>query len=140
MQDRVVFSIFNEENTCAKINITEVYDKNFWGGRDFVGVLSVKTSNISFVNNSFYFSSQDVIKFYNELQKCHQTLEGSANYTPTSDGSALNLSVNFTKLGQCLVSIKSEDFCQFCFEFETNQSYIVETLELLTDFVREYSN
>ncbi len=140
MQNRIVFSIFNEQNACIKINITEVYDKNFWGGRDFVGVLSVKNNNISFVDNSFYFSSQDIIKFYDELQKCHQTLEGSANYTSTSDSSELGLSVYYTELGQCLVSLKSENFYQFCFEFETNQSYIVETLKQLTDFVREYSN
>ena len=127
-----------------RIKLNEVFgfpnQTSYLGGYDVQGKIEIKSGNYYVKDAELWFSTGQIYKFFLELQKCYNHLQGGATFSGLDN--ALKMDLNFNRFGQ--ISIEGyfkelpseENILQF--EFESEQSYLVSTLQQLKTIVVQY--
>ena len=114
-------------------------ETSHFGGYDAEGITEIKSGNY-FVNGELWFSTGQVFEFYTQLQKCYHELKGKATFSSSEKNLKFELDIN--KLGQIIIQgyfqelASEENILQF--EFESDQSYLEQTLQELKKIVDHY--
>ncbi|MBS8263905.1 hypothetical protein DYI25_05570 [Mesobacillus boroniphilus] len=128
----------------VRIELNEVFgfpdQTSYLGGYDVHGKIELKSGNYFVKDADLWFSTGQVYKFFLELQKCYNDLQGSAIFSDSEN--ALKINLNFNKLGQISIEgyfqeIPSEENT-LQFEFESEQSYLGATLQQLNSIFEQY--
>lgn len=126
-----------------RLEIDEVfgfpYETCFKGGYEVKGKIDIKSGNYFVKGAELWFSTGQIYEFYIDLQKCFKQLSGSINFAPESN---LKFEMQFNNLGQITIQgyyqelLSEENMLQF--EFESEQSFLLSTLEELKKIVDHY--
>jgi len=126
-------------------NIEEVFfsqRNSVFGGYDTRANIEIKSGNFN-CSGEVYISTGQLNEFYVQLNKCYQTLVGSARLSNEYE-SNLELVLRFDGLGHVNVrgfyKSSSIEFNQLEFEFETDQTYIFQLIEQLRNIVSQYGH
>lgn len=99
----------------------------------------IKSGNYS-VQGEVWFSTGQVFKFYDQLQKYLHELEGTATFT--NNETNLKFDLDFHKLGQISIQGSFQEFPdlenELHFEIESDQSFLASTLPELKKMVDHY--
>jgi hypothetical protein len=138
------FDISGDGN-FIKITFDEVFgfpeSTCHWGGYDVHSNLEIKSGDIH-VKSSLYMATGDVYRFTQELKKCNDILSGSAAFD-TCEGN-FQFSAKYDNTGHVAIEGEFETYGPFKnqvkFGFETDQSFISQTLEQLDMIVSKYGD
>ncbi|MGB6406561.1 MAG: hypothetical protein WBF39_03740 [Planococcus donghaensis] len=129
-----------------RIELTEVYgfpeETSYLGGFGVQGSIEIKSGNYYVKDAELWFSTGQVYEFFVQLQKAYQSLKGRVIFMESDNN--LDLSLHFNQFGQ--INIKgnfqevSEPENSLQFEFESEQSYLVSTLQQLQRIVDYYGD
>jgi len=128
---------FALEGYSGKIElfITEVIgipnERSFNNGYDIRGRLIIETGCYKVDYDNYYFSTKTLHKFLVELEKCYETLSGSAQYIDDYEQDLIiNLEMKTSGHAEVTGSFQANLALhnKLKFEMETDQSYFVFTI------------
>ncbi|MFT6937660.1 MAG: hypothetical protein ACJA1N_001964 [Saprospiraceae bacterium] len=94
------------------------------------------------VKGTFYTSTGEIFRFYEELNKCQNELKGEAEYITAEPN--LEINIKYNNMGQTKITGKFQQTLSNsnCLEFEidSDQSFIKYTVDDLAEIVRKYGN
>ena len=128
-----------------RVCLEEVFEfpnrTSFFGGYDARGRVDIQCGPYR-AYGSLWFSTGEVWQFYTELLKAYNDLAGEARFR--SGEGQLALTITFRRRGHLTIEgIYREDFIngtQLLFEIESDQSYLIEPLAQLAQFVAMYGD
>lgn len=123
-----------------EIEISKVENEtSLFGGHEAKGKITIQSGNFS-VASQLWFTTGDVLEFYEQLMNCYQNLEGKAifnNYEST-----LHIVVEFNSTNQVNIHGSYREVSHIVnelhFEIESDKNYILSTLDQLRPIVEEY--
>ncbi len=81
-----------------------------------------------------------LVQFTEDLERCYSTLEGTASfYSDEWDDDGLRFSLTMLPKGHALVSGELVGDCSLTFRFETDQSFLQETLTELKAILKTFN-
>lgn len=137
------FSIIGENDNHIIIEFTKVFGfpekTSHFGGYELQASLKIKSGNFN-LKSSYYTSTGELFMFYEQLKKINEKVSGKANYS--SYEANLKLDIEYDKLGHVNVSgsfIENTFYNnKLSFEFETDQTFITQTINDLKVIVDKY--
>lgn len=137
------FKIGDFEN-YIEIKIVEVLDfpdsTSFEGGYTFKGLLSIGSGAYQVINAEIWLTTGLLAQLYEQLKEAYETLKGKIVFTHY-EGS-LFVEMELKKSGQLMIEGSFQEFpsknVKLNFEFQLDQSYLVETLKELKLIVQKY--
>jgi hypothetical protein len=128
-----------------QISLDEVYGfpdrTSHFGGYDARGTVTLHCGAYH-VRGLLWFSTGEVWQFYTELRKAYDDLKGEALFR-SSEGN-LNFTVSFTRFGHWTLEGDYQEHLhlnsRLRFEMTSDQTYLVETLAQLSEFVAKYGD
>lgn len=115
--------------------------KSHFGGYDIEGTVEIKTGNY-YVLGELWFTTNDMYEFYQALNKCYNTLQGIATFINYE--TSLQIEFEFNNLGQVVIQgyYKEKPYLEnvLQFEIESDQSFILATLNELKTFLSQYGD
>ncbi|PSL40922.1 hypothetical protein B0H99_10354 [Planomicrobium soli] len=129
-----------------RIDLTEVVgfpdETSYLGGFDVKGRVEIKSGNYYVKDAELWFSTGQVYEFFVELQEAYQRLKGCATFLESDNN--LNLSLRFNQFGQLNIQGHFQEVSEpenaLQFEFESEQSYLISTLQQLQRIVDYYGD
>lgn len=113
---------------------------NIWDLNWLVTDLEIKIPGFT-AKYSLYTTTNDFVRFYEELSNLHQSLEGKAEFVTIESGIYLKATIE-RKTGKLIWNVESQypqrDGAILEFEFQSDQSYIYETIRELKDIIKQY--
>lgn len=136
--------ILGEENQKIIISFEEVLGfpdtTSYLGGYDFEGVIQIKSGNY-FVQGSIWLTTGQLFQFHNEINDMYKELKGKAILKATDSDFEVTIEIN--QRGRIYVSGNYKEFPsvdnELIFSFESDQSYLVRTIEDLQMIYLKYS-
>ena len=136
------FSIRGESGNFLRITISEVYSypksTSLWGD-EFRTLLEIKSSGFQ-VTSSLWTTTHELMLFHQELLQCNKLLTGSAKYA--SHENNLEFVADYDNMGRATISGRFDEQKGpnnvLNFEFQTDQSFIQDTLAQLQKIADKY--
>ncbi|MCM3630566.1 hypothetical protein M3194_24850 [Paenibacillus glycanilyticus] len=137
------FIVRGKQGSFIRITLDEIFGfpttTSHFGGYDVKGSTEIKSGSY-YVNGEVWFSTGDTYEFYNQIVRCYTELDGTAIFCSTEEN--LKFEVKFYNRGQVVIEGCFQEFAhednELKFEFESNQSFFVETLDGLKKVVNQY--
>jgi len=131
--------------SVIELSIEELFgypnEISYGGGYGAAGILTIVSGSCS-VMGRHSFTTGELYKFYGQLQKCYETLSGIAVLENTER--ELELRCAFDNRGGVAVSGMFQENPAveniLRFEFNSDQTYAVETLSLLKEVYRVFGD
>lgn len=121
---------YNGDKIKLEINKISEYPED--DGYYFNAILSIDTSCYSVRCDNYSFSTGALYRFADELRKCHESLEGKANYNMYWEPS-LSFTLTMEKCGHAVVRGTFQEIPSkqniLEFEIETDQSYLLSVIQ-----------
>ncbi|MFS8602707.1 hypothetical protein LRO89_08895 [Priestia megaterium] len=115
--------------------------KSHFGGYDIEGTVEIKSGNY-YVLGELLFTTNDMYEFYQALNKCYNTLQGVATFINYE--TSLQIEFKFSNLGQVFIQgyYREKPYLEnvLQFEIESDQSFILATLNELKTFLSQYGD
>ncbi|MED4797187.1 hypothetical protein P9683_20010 [Priestia megaterium] len=115
--------------------------KSHFGGYDIEGTVEIKSGNY-YVLGELWFTTNDMHEFYQALNKCYNTLQGVATFINYE--TSLQIEFEFNDLGQVFIQgyYREKPYLKnvLQFEIESDQSFILATLNELKAFLSQYGD
>ncbi|WP_026693018.1 WapI family immunity protein [Peribacillus kribbensis] len=116
-------------------------ETSYLGGYDVEGNVEIKSGNYYVKDAEFWFSTGQVYQFFIQLQKCYSHLKGCVSF---SDENTLKIDMHFNKFGGITIQGYFQETAHqeniLHFEFESDQSYLVSTLQQLQNIADQYGD
>lgn len=113
---------------------------NIWDLNWLVTDLEIKIPGFT-AKYSLYTTTNDFVRFYEELDKLYQSLEGIAEFVTIESGIYLKATIE-RKTGKLIWSVEAQypqgDGAILEFEFQSDQSYVYETIRGLKYIIKQY--
>jgi hypothetical protein len=128
-----MIALGNNGSSTIQISPTSKVSSKDW----FQADIEIKVNCFSGKINAF-FESGDLTRFYHDVVKLNKTLKGKAELLPREEQFKLSLVAD--NLGH--ISVEGHAYEQAChgnclnFEFELDQTYLLELIDSLKNFVR----
>lgn len=131
------------DNSYIEFNLIELWgfpeSTCFKGGYDGKWYVSLKSDNYE-AKDIGYLATGELIVFFDDLKTMYKSLTGSAKLALIDTDLEVNVEVN--DRGQIAVSgiykAKPEVNNKLCFEFFSNQSYLVKSLDQFGEMINCY--
>jgi hypothetical protein len=142
--DTLSFSIISEDNYIKTTLVRVSTEKtSYSGGYDAEVLLEMKCGSCN-IKTQYWTSTGAIYLFYKEAKQCNDILTGSASYASNYEGD-LTFTLTYLELGHIKLEGRYQDYNgggynEFNFEFETDQSYMQQTLAELKTIVDKYGD
>ncbi len=130
------------ENGIITIQIKEIFgfpnETSLMGGYDCAVRIEIGVGSY-LVKSSFYTSTGEPFKFYKKLKKCHDELNGIAEFDSYESNLELNIKYELGKIlirGKYQENLGVENILEF--DFYSNQSYFKYSLDQLVQICNKY--
>lgn len=122
----------------VELTINEVFDfpahTSIEGGYDFKGSLEICVGSYSVYCSEFYSSTGVLYNFFTAIQKCYDSLGGTADYRHLYEND-LKFSLTMTNWGHAIINGSFREVPHLSnelnFEMETDQTCILEAIKCL---------
>ncbi|TCZ79319.1 hypothetical protein E0485_05495 [Paenibacillus albiflavus] len=137
------FLIKGEEKEQIKVSLNEVYGfpdtTSPFGGYDVRWIVEITSGNY-YTTGELWYTTGEISLFYEGLLKAYKNCSGILQYITYETN--LEISLEFIKLGKLEVKGRYKERFdkdnELIFCFETNQSYLIETIEQLQQIHNKY--
>ena len=138
--------IIDGKQGFIQIEFNEVFgfpdETSFDGGYDVRGKLSLKSENYYVKDAEVWFTTGQIYTLYKQLQKAYKLLKGSITFSNRDE--TFKFEMKFNRSGQIEIEGSFQEFLDkeniLQFEFLSDQSYLIATLEELKNIVAYYGD
>ncbi|HWI46831.1 MAG TPA: hypothetical protein VNU45_01235 [Rummeliibacillus sp.] len=138
--------IIDGKQGFIQIEFNEVFgfpdETSFDGGYDVRGKLSLKSENYYVKDAEVWFTTGQIYTLYKQLQKAYKLLKGSITFSNRDE--TFKFEMKFNRSGQIEIEGSFQEFLDkeniLQFEFLSDQSYLITTLEELKNIVENYGD
>ncbi|MFJ8262920.1 hypothetical protein ACIQ4I_13350 [Rummeliibacillus sp. NPDC094406] len=138
--------IIDGKQGFIQIEFNEVFgfpdETSFDGGYDVQGKLSLKSENYYVKDAEVWFTTGQIYTLFKQLQKAYKLLKGAITFSNRDE--TFKFEMKFNPSGQIEIEgffqefLDKENILQF--EFLSDQSYLMTTLEELKNIVENYGD